>query len=81
MRLLGTGATGKVGSRLSRRLGQRGDQVRALIRDRARAADLREARIELVEGDLLDAASLTAAVRGVDVVVHCAAFFRPRPTR
>jgi nucleoside-diphosphate-sugar epimerase len=50
--------------------------VRALVRDPARAADLREARIELVEGDLLDANSLAAAVRDVDAVVHCAAFFR-----
>lgn len=33
-------------------------------------------RIELVEGDLLDPRSLAAAVRGVDAVVHCAAFFR-----
>ncbi|HEY0190028.1 MAG TPA: NAD-dependent epimerase/dehydratase family protein, partial [Kofleriaceae bacterium] len=57
-------------------LAQRGDQVRALVRDPARAAFLREAGIELIEGDLLDAASLTAAVSGIDVVVHCAAFFR-----
>jgi nucleoside-diphosphate-sugar epimerase len=76
MKILVTGATGKVGSRLTRRLAQRGDQVRALVRDRTRAGDLRQDRIELVEGDLLDADSLAAAVRGVDAVVHCAAFFR-----
>jgi nucleoside-diphosphate-sugar epimerase len=76
MKILVTGATGKVGSRLARRLAQRGDQVRALVRDSTRAAALREHRIELVEGDLLDAGSLAAAVRGVDAVVHCAAFFR-----
>ncbi|HEY3806229.1 MAG TPA: NAD(P)-dependent oxidoreductase [Kofleriaceae bacterium] len=76
MKLLVTGATGKVGSRLSKRLAQRGDQVRALVRDPSRAAELRAAGIELVTGDLLDADSLTAAVRGVDAVVHCAAFFR-----
>ena len=76
MKILVTGATGKVGSRLAKRLTQRGDQVRALVRDPKRAADLREARIELAEGDLLEVASLAAAVRGVDAVVHCAAFFR-----
>jgi UDP-glucose 4-epimerase len=76
MNILVTGATGKVGSRLARRLAQRSHQVRALVRDKARAADLREARIELVEGDLLKPDSLAAAVRGVDAVVHCAAFFR-----
>ena len=74
MRILVTGATGKVGSRLARRLARRGDHVRALVRDRARATDL--GSIELVEGDLLDAGSLAAAVRDVDAVVHCAAFFR-----
>jgi nucleoside-diphosphate-sugar epimerase len=76
MKILVTGATGKVGSRLARRLAQRGDRVRALVRDPKRAAALSEHRIELVEGDLLDASSLAAAVRGVDAVVHCAAFFR-----
>jgi UDP-glucose 4-epimerase len=76
MKILVTGATGKVGSRLVKRLAQRGDQVRALVRDPTRAADLHDASIELVEGDLLKVDSLAAAVRGVDGVVHCAAFFR-----
>jgi UDP-glucose 4-epimerase len=76
MNILVTGATGKVGSRLAKRLAQRGDQVRALVRDPARAADLREHRVELTVGDLLDPSSLASAVRGVDAVVHCAAFFR-----
>src|SRR5271170_4346371 len=76
MTILVTGATGKVGSRLSKRLAQRGDQVRALVRDPTRAAELREARIELAEGDLLKVDSLAAALRGVDTLVHCAAFVR-----
>jgi len=76
MNILVTGATGKVGSRLARRLAERGDRVRALVRDPARAAALHEAGVALAQGDLLDVASLGAAVRGVDVVVHCAAFFR-----
>jgi nucleoside-diphosphate-sugar epimerase len=76
MIILVTGATGKVGSRLSKRLARRGAQVRALVRDPTRGADLRQAGIELVEGDLLQVETLAAAVRGVDAVVHCAAFFR-----
>ncbi|MES1187273.1 MAG: NAD(P)-dependent oxidoreductase, partial [Myxococcales bacterium] len=66
----------KVGNRLAKRLVQRGENVRALVRNLGRATDLREAGVELVEGDLLEPASLAAAVEGVDAVVHCAAFFR-----
>lgn len=62
-----------MGSRLAKRLAQRGDQVRALVRDPNRARGL---DAELAQGDLLDRASLEAALRGVDAVVHCAAFFR-----
>jgi nucleoside-diphosphate-sugar epimerase len=76
MTILVTGATGKVGSRLVKRLAQRGDQVRALIRDPMRATQFKADGIELAEGDLLDADSLAAAVSGTDAVVHCAAFFR-----
>ena len=76
MKILFTGATGKVGSRLSKRLAQRGDRVRALVRDVTRAGDLRDAGIELAAGNLLDVDSLVAAVRDIDAVVHCAAFFR-----
>lgn len=77
MNILVTGATGKVGRRLAKRLATRtGTRVRALVRDPARASDLADARIELAIGDLLDPTSLAAAVRDVDAVVHCAAFFR-----
>ncbi len=79
MKILVTGATGKVGSRLAKRLALRGHQVRALVRDPKRAAALREAHVELAEDDLLKVDSLAAAVRGVDAVVHCAAFFRGAP--
>lgn len=75
-KILVTGATGKVGSRLVKRLAERGDSVRALVRDEGRASHLRGERVALVEGDLLEADSLKAAVLGVDAVVHCAAFFR-----
>src|SRR4051812_11832151 len=76
MKILITGATGKVGSRLARQLALRGDQVRALVRDPSRAVDLRNHGIELAVGDLQDADSLTAAAIDIEAVVHCAAFFR-----
>lgn len=76
MKILVTGATGKVGSRLAKRLAEKGHTVRALVRDPGRAAELSASGIELVKGDLTEASTLPAAVRGIDAVVHCAAFFR-----
>ncbi|WDS35285.1 NAD-dependent epimerase/dehydratase family protein [Pseudoxanthomonas sp.] len=76
MNILLTGATGKVGSRLLAHLVRRGDHVRALVRDPIRAAAICGDQAELVRGDLLDPGSLSAAMRGIDAVVHCAAFFR-----
>ena len=76
MKILVTGATGKVGSRLVAHLARRGDHVRALVRDVTRAAALPAHGVELAAGDLLDVASLARALRDVDAVVHCAAFFR-----
>lgn len=76
MNILITGATGKVGSRLAKRLARRGHHIRALVRYSSRAAALLANEIELVEGDLLNPASLVLAVQGIDAVVHCAALFR-----
>jgi UDP-glucose 4-epimerase len=75
MRVLITGATGKVGSRLVKRLALRGYDIRALVRDPGRAAGLRAQRVEIMRGDLLDHSSLESAVKGVDAVVHCATVF------
>lgn len=76
MKILITGATGKVGSRLAKRLAGQGHHVRALVRDASRAVALSDDQIELVEGDLLNPDSLVLAVQGIAAVVHCAAFFR-----
>jgi dihydroflavonol-4-reductase len=71
-----TGATGFTGGHLARYLAGRGRDVRALVRDRSRAADLEAAGIELVEGDLRDRAALDRAVAGVERVYHIAAMYR-----
>jgi UDP-glucose 4-epimerase len=76
MKILITGATGKVGSRLAKRLAGQGHHVKALVRDSSRAAALSSDLIELVQGDLLNPDSLVPAVQGMAAVVHCAAFFR-----
>jgi uncharacterized protein YbjT (DUF2867 family) len=70
--ILVAGATGVLGGLICRRLRDRGDAVRALVRRTSspdKVAGLRELGVEIVEGDLRDRASLDAACRGVDTVV------------
>lgn len=76
MKILVTGATGKVGSRFVPRLLAKGYQVRVLVRDAAKASALVKLGAEVVTGDLHDAATLPPAVKDIDAVIHIAAFFR-----
>jgi dihydroflavonol-4-reductase len=72
-----TGATGFVGSHVARRLLERGEGVRALVRGAHHAYDaLQGLPVERVTGDLRDPASLAAALRGVERVFHVAADYR-----
>lgn len=77
MRALVTGATGLVGSHLCTRLRADGWAVRALVRDPGAAGWLADAGVELARGDTTDAASLTAAARGCEVLFHAAAAITP----
>jgi uncharacterized protein YbjT (DUF2867 family) len=70
MKILVTGATGFVGSRLTRQLLAEGHDVRALVRNPARAAELERAGAELHRGDLLDEATLRGAGDGIDVAYY-----------
>jgi nucleoside-diphosphate-sugar epimerase len=73
MRYLVTGATGLVGSHVVDHLLERGQAVRALVRQSTAAEALRQRGVEAHRGDLADGADLGAVMAGVDVVVHCAA--------
>jgi uncharacterized protein YbjT (DUF2867 family) len=68
MTILTTGATGTVGRHLVRLLRAQGAPVRALVRNRDRAADLLGPDLDLAVGDFADRASLAAAVDGVTTV-------------
>ena len=61
-----TGITGKVGGAAATQLLAQGKKVRALVRDRAKAASWAERGVELVDGDWNDAASIERALDGVD---------------
>src|SRR4051795_7113005 len=70
MRALVTGATGKVGHALASALLDRGDSVRALVRDPKRAASVLPAGVEPIRGDVTDVESLADAVEDCEVVFN-----------
>ncbi len=69
-KVLLTGATGYVGGRLLRLLAQDGWSVSCLARQPERLAPRLPKGAEVVRGDLLDAASLPAAMKGVTVAYY-----------
>jgi len=80
MLALVTGATGFLGSHVARVLADQGAQLRLLVRP---ASDLRnldglngDRGVDRVVGDLRDAASISKALSGCDVVFHVAADYR-----
>ena len=71
-----TGATGYIGSRLARRLVERGDRIRCLVRASSDTSALEELGAELVVGELTDAATIVGALDGVDLAIHLAAVYQ-----
>ena len=71
MKLLVTGATGHLGGNIVRAGLASGHTIRALARDDRRA--LAGLEVEIVSGDVTDAAAMRRACEGVDGVIHAAA--------
>ncbi len=71
-KVLVTGASGFVGSHVTRLLVERGCEVRVLLRGSSSREWLKGLPLEVSEGSLADAASLERAVDGVEGVVHVA---------
>lgn len=67
-----TGASGFVGGRLVEALAARGSDVTAVVRDFRKAARLGRLGVPIVRADMRDAAALSAALDGADLVFHCA---------
>jgi nucleoside-diphosphate-sugar epimerase len=83
MKVFVTGATGFVTGTVAMHLLARGDEVRALVRDAARAQMLGRAGAVLVAGHLGDADALRRGMESADAVVHGAAIYEVgiRPLR
>lgn len=74
MKAMVTGATGFTGSHLVKALEQRGDTVVGLVRCSSDLSRLAGCNLQLVYGDITDRSALQAAMTGVDVVFHTAAY-------
>ena len=68
-----TGATGQTGGNVCEQLIQRGDHVRALVRNPEEASALSDIGVELVKGDIRDGGDVLRAAKGAEAAVHCAA--------
>ena len=74
------GITGKVGGATARHLLKQGKQVRALVRNREKAAKWADLGVELVDGDWNDAVAIAAALKGVEgAFVMLPAVWAPSP--
>jgi len=79
VKILVTGGTGFVGSRIVHALRAEGRDVRALVRRPESGAHLASLGVELVAGDVTDAASLAAAADGCTQVIHLVGILKGKP--
>lgn len=81
MKVLVTGGTGFIGSRLVERLVQQGHQVRLVAKDRWNSVFLESLKVELVLGDLNDGMNVDEIVGDAECVYHLAGMVRARLNR
>lgn len=74
--ILITGASGFVGSAVLRKLIERGDDVRALVRPSSDRRNLEGLQVDIVEGDLTAPETLRPALKGCRGLFHVAADYR-----
>lgn len=81
MTTLITGASGFIGSAVLRRLLDVGEDVRILVRPSSDRRNVADMPVDMVTGDLTDAASLRRALAGCRALFHVAADYRIWVTR
>ncbi|GAA3289486.1 SDR family oxidoreductase [Streptomyces cinereospinus] len=75
------GGTGFLGRRVVSALTGAGHRVRSLVREPARAAGLFDDRVEIAQGDMLDADAVAGAVRQARAVIVCVHTLSAQPAR
>ena len=73
MKVLVTGGTGFIGSKLVKELVKKGYQTKCLVRQASKTDLLRDMGVELVTGDITNKDSLNGIAGDVDIVYHLAA--------
>lgn len=81
MKILVTGGTGFIGSRLVERLVRQEHQVCCVAKDRLNSVFLESIKVELVLGDLNDGMNLDEIVEGAECIYHLAGMTRARSNR
>lgn len=76
MTTLLTGASGFVGAAVLRHLLEAGHDIRALVRTSSDRRNLNGLNVDVIEGDMMDFASLQHAARGCKALFHVAADYR-----
>jgi dihydroflavonol-4-reductase len=81
MKVLVTGATGFLGGWVVRRLLDEGCDVRIIKRPKSSLEEIEGLSLDIVPGDITDAASLIEACRGTDTVFHLAGLIAYTPSQ
>ena len=74
MAVLVTGATGFLGSHIARKLANRGEEVKILLRKTSRTENIDDIKAEKIYGDITDLQSLESAIKGCYTLYHTAGY-------
>ena len=74
MKCLVTGATGFIGSALTKKLARDGYEVNGLVHQALPKCLIKN--VEYIKGDITNKESIKSVLESVDVVFHCAAFVK-----
>jgi len=72
MATLVTGATGFIGSHIAKKLVEKGEHVKVLLRKSSKTTNIDDIDVERVYGDVIDVNSINEALKGCDTLYHTA---------